>query len=552
MPDKNKQTLKFGFLFLLFILIFFHGINNYIWIRLNQRPPIDDEATHLFSGLRYFDILSHPSLKMFSSLTSVDWSYPPLIPLVAASFALIFGRSATVFTMTNMIYFSGIFVCLYFIGKKIADKKTGILAACIFSFYPLVFHLSRLFMLEIALCFMVTASIALLLYSNNFQNTFVSIIFGIFLGLGLLTKQSFIIFIIGPLLFYLLSSFSFQGVYPRRKVVQNLFVVFFIAATVASWWYISNLRRCIHFLKWAAFKENIMPYDIAVFSLSSFLFYFDALINNQIFLFFFLIFVFAVYLIFRQKEQNRYLPVLFTWIILPYFIFSFIKNKYLYYTLAYAPAIALLSAYGIMKMKQTFLKRTIVALILIVGILQLFFLSYIKIQPIKLVSWVHYGQTKHFKILELKLSPIEDIISGIRYYPKRGEWQQDILAAQIKKTSGKTVILVGVYCFDPARAAKIGFETKEPLVILDSYAIANRAGWEYLLAAERIPSQAVCLSKYACYGQKYQKKDFIISYVELKKITSVSVSLEDYDLIEDLNMPDKSKIYLYKLKNKAM
>ena len=89
----------------------------------------------------------------------------------------------------------------YFLGRRLYDWRTGLVAAFLFSFYPAVYlPVPRTYYVDIALTAIVLIALSCLLRTNSFRNRRVSLVFGVALGLAALTKNAFIIMTIGPIL----------------------------------------------------------------------------------------------------------------------------------------------------------------------------------------------------------------------------------------------------------------------------------------------------------------------------------------------------------------
>ena len=77
----------------LFIL---YGINNYIWLEMNQIPPFDAEGYHLLGGLNCLDIMvGSDSLNAVLKLmkTAAFNFYPPVFHVSMTVFIRLFGVS---------------------------------------------------------------------------------------------------------------------------------------------------------------------------------------------------------------------------------------------------------------------------------------------------------------------------------------------------------------------------------------------------------------------------------------------------------------------------
>ncbi|MFA5156887.1 MAG: glycosyltransferase family 39 protein [Candidatus Omnitrophota bacterium] len=539
-----KKTFSFFHLFLLFLLIVFYGVNNYIWLHLNRYPFVDDEAVHLISATRYMETLSRPGADMFSALAGVDKLYPPFFPFIASLFGLAFGGGAVSIILSNLLFLFGIFVCLYFIGLKMGDARLGLLAALILSLYPMIFQLGRMCMLETALTFTVVAAVTAMIYSDGFKRTKPSALFGLIFGLGVLTKQSYVVLIIGPLL--LIAGVSlFKGSWQdRRRVAGNLLLSFVIGAAVASLWYVPNFKTMLPLAIAAATDSALVPYNIPVFSFWSFSFYLRSLVNEQILFFFFVLLLMATPVFFKRKKDEFFFLFL-VWIIVTYLIRTFIGNKFLYYTVSCLPAVALVTACGIMNMKKDSLRKIIIWLIFIVGFAQYFLISYIHYGHVSLHMAFHTGTEKDkSRMLDIFLFPGTEILAGVKHFPRGGNFKRLELVNAILKGSRGIMPKIGVFGFDPNLENKKDPGKSVIMTKLDSYAGANFDGLNYYLLSQKISYKIFPLN-----SDLDMRVNFIVTPIELEKIDSADfkIPIRDFVPVEEFAMPDTSSVYLYRL-----
>ncbi|MDD5156143.1 MAG: glycosyltransferase family 39 protein, partial [Candidatus Omnitrophica bacterium] len=536
---------KIPHFFILLLLTLFFGVNNYLWLRLNQRPPVDDEAAHLISALRYVTVISGPQAGKLLQLLKVDHTYPPLSALSAALVSFLFGKSTVVFIMSNLIFLFGIFVCLYLIGIKMGDRRVGVLASILLSFYPMFFQLSRMFMIEIALCFMVVASIAALLYSEGFKKLIPSIACGVLLGTGLLTKQFYIIFIAGPLLLAALDSLLKADAVTRWRIGRNIGAFLAIGIFIAAPWYTLNLKHMLRLGPGYLFDPNYVPWDIPVLSFRSLFFYPDTLLNNQVLWFFFLLFIAALFILAKRKKDGLFF-LLLLWIIVPYIFFTFLKNKFLYYTMASLPAIALITAEGIMRIKRNSVKKAIICALLIIGLVQYFSISYVRHRYLAFHIGFDTDIPAQAKFLRISFFPMTDILAGVKYFPQKGDWKYDAIAKRIASESGGAFCNVVVYDIDPNFESKKNHPGAVILTKFKNYGGANPYGLSYYFALGGLPHRVIPLSSYP-QGNTNNKVHFIISPLDLKQDSRGIIKAQNYSLIEEFIMSDASKVYLYKL-----
>ena len=354
----------------LFLIAIFYAINNYFMLKNELPLPIEpDEATHLISSLKHYNILTNPSIKMFKQLLEVNNHYPPLFHFSAAILNVFFGTSRTVSVMTNIIYFLIMLFSVYFIGKKIKDKNTGLFACFILSVFPMVFGMSRWFMLEFALTAMVCLSICCLLYSENFTNRRYSLLFGLSLGLGMLTKWTFVFFIIGPFLYILLSK--------QKKNIRNLTYAIIIGLLISLIWYsvsFESIRSMGLIERFRVANIRISAWEFPWHSLDGLLFYFRSLSFYQISPFFFILFLLSLPLFLRTKIKSK--SILITWVLIPYIILTAIDNKWAHYIMPVLPALALILAISLLAAPFKILRYGLICVAIVGGSLQFFYINH--------------------------------------------------------------------------------------------------------------------------------------------------------------------------------
>ncbi|NIN70249.1 MAG: phospholipid carrier-dependent glycosyltransferase, partial [Anaerolineae bacterium] len=220
---------------------------NWSWLSTNVNVLGWDRPRHLIESLVYNDILRQVDLRsLFTALTYSGY-YPPLFHVSMVAFYKIFGVSMDVAAMVNTVYLAVLLISAYGIGREIGGRGVGILAAFITSSLPMVFAMSRYTYIEFALTAMVALSIWLLLLSRGFTSKRYSLLFGLSVGLGLLTKWTFSLFVFPALMIVLLRAGSLSGL---RKGVHSFslekrwFAVSVgVGLLLTLSWYLPNVQR---------------------------------------------------------------------------------------------------------------------------------------------------------------------------------------------------------------------------------------------------------------------------------------------------------------------
>ena len=226
-------------------LVLFHAINNWIWLSENVTSTGWDKPRHLARSLSYTDMLSPVTVQSLFGMMISDPVRPPLFPASAGIMYKMFGYSADVATMVNVLYMAIALTATYGIGRHWGGRRLGLVATVLLALFPMVYSMSRYFYLEFALTAMVALTVCLLLETDCFQRRGMSLFFGLSLGLGLLTKRTFAIFAIGPVIAVVLTSGLLPALWQRLKQRPKLYWKNTLIALAgglipAAIWYLPN------------------------------------------------------------------------------------------------------------------------------------------------------------------------------------------------------------------------------------------------------------------------------------------------------------------------
>ncbi|SRR6266436_850365 len=159
---------------------------------------------------------------------------PPVYPVFLV-LTMVNGKSYVTIVILQSIIGAGTSLCAYLIGKKLFDRKTGLLAALGVAVYPyFVMHDTAL--QETGLFTFLTAlAILLLLKSRRSASKVVWVIAGLVLGLAVLTRTTLVVFV--PFAFLWLLFLA--GV-TRREALGKTAVVALGFLLVVSPWLLRN------------------------------------------------------------------------------------------------------------------------------------------------------------------------------------------------------------------------------------------------------------------------------------------------------------------------
>jgi 4-amino-4-deoxy-L-arabinose transferase-like glycosyltransferase len=226
-------------------LVLFHAINNWLWLTENVTLTGWDRPRHLAHSLNFARMLSPISIQSLFDVMVSDPVRPPIFPVSAAPLYWFFGWTSDVATMINVLYMAILLAATYGIGKRWAGSVLGMVSVVLLACFPMFYAMSRHFYLEFALTAMVALTVWLLLATSGFQRKGISLLFGLSLGLGLLTKRTFAVFAVGPVIAIILTSGILPALCQRLKQRPKIYWKYGLLAlasglALAALWYLPN------------------------------------------------------------------------------------------------------------------------------------------------------------------------------------------------------------------------------------------------------------------------------------------------------------------------
>lgn len=346
---------KIQIFFILFMLLLFHGLNNY-YILTKSRYCLDPDSVSYFVRIsRTLQIFKNVELNLKSLYETYNEIFrdnfkPPLFFITASSF-LLFGSDKNTIIMSNLIYFAILLFATYGIGEKLYNYKVGILSAFLVSMFPTVFALSRVLIVDFALAAMVALTFYLFAL-DKFDSLKFSLLTGIVIGLGSLIKQSYFLFLL-PILFYF---FLRKNNLKNKKILRNFILSIAIGLFISSFYYIRRSYDYYHVI--FQVKSNINP-----------LYYLQSTLNYQLLPLFSLLFLISILFCFKKKRY--FLPVMVLIIVI---IFSISPNKQIRFTLPILPFIAVIISGFLWSLEK--IRRPLIASLVLFSFLQYFVISY--------------------------------------------------------------------------------------------------------------------------------------------------------------------------------
>ena len=251
------------------------------WLAVDQRAPDGDAGRHLLVAFEFRrNVLEGFELYWFRYEPDQGAVYPPLVFIVGAVGLVLSGLSADAPIMAlNVVFVPLLVVGCYGVGRIAFGQRAGILAAVFALATPVVIAQFHIFLLDLPLTAMVAATAAALLATDRFADRRFAVAAGVLAGLGLLTKQSFVIFV-APLALVIIARGGYRN-------WRNVLICAGLAAAIAAPWYLQHLDAFTRNVGEATSQgEAINPYgpEYTRWSLSNFASYGWTALNIHYFL----------------------------------------------------------------------------------------------------------------------------------------------------------------------------------------------------------------------------------------------------------------------------
>ncbi|MFH1849289.1 MAG: glycosyltransferase family 39 protein [archaeon] len=361
----------------LLLIVLFNAMHNYYILEHDKTELCGDMMGNFYASAFLFNHM--PDQQPYPAHLT---EYPPLLYYATQVMFALFGVSEDVAVMTNAIFLFVLVFGIYSIGFQLRDRATGLLAAFLVTAFNSIIGFSRLYMIEFALTAMVALSIGVLLRTRGFSDRKYSAFFGIVCGLGLLTKWSFGLFIIGPALYSLLCTriTGHRGMCRLRERMINLAFAALIMALLASLWYPSHIMTVAARIEIFSGQRDGPEIGAGGQSLviswlrvsSDYLYH---MFCCQLGPLFFVMSMMSLFFLFRRKYMLIHL-----WFTSSFFIFTVVSTASGLmsprFVVPYLPSFAVLVSLMIQHIRKPQFRKSAILLVIAVGLGQVYWASY--------------------------------------------------------------------------------------------------------------------------------------------------------------------------------
>lgn len=273
---------------------------NILWFRKDDAPPIYDMAYHLSLGWQARKALGNGDL---AGLFTLSDYYPPLVHWTLAIAYFATGPRPAAVLLANLGWAALLALSMYRIGCRMAGPWSAAAAAVAAIWLPMNAWWSREAMLDVPLTACVAAATLLLIEACDSTDRWHWLALGLALGLGMLVKWTFILFLAPPLVLCMIRRMRQRRQSPGKvSPVAHWLDAALVAVVVAFPWYIlhlQNLRKRFS----ATMAEGLAEGDPSVGSLSSVTFYIQSLLSYHLFAVFFVLAVIGVLVALHRRNR---------------------------------------------------------------------------------------------------------------------------------------------------------------------------------------------------------------------------------------------------------
>ena len=410
-------------LYLISFIIVYLLINTY-WLIENTAPPWWDQSWYLQNSEFFYNSLRGDGIISFAK-TFVDsfGAKAPLIALLPLPWYLLGFHNylGVVLTLLTLTFF--FFIVFYKLISKILGPWIALIAVIITGTMPLTYGLSRQFMVEFGLMLFVTLWILLQVFSDHFENSKYNFALGCVLGLGMLMKTTFPIYILGPIIISGIYFLRFKSIHqlPINTYLKNVSVIFLIGALISSTWYLKNFSQVFSFGLSAGLGDLAKDYSMGdPLDFNTILSFWKIVINVGISAYYFFIGIAFLGLVILRKVFSHHSPhnpvttwenkgLLLLWPLFPFVVFSLGVNKDYRYLLPTLPALSALIATVIFTgIRSPKFRSLLIPLALIF--------------PLCLMLYTSFRLPINQNISLLGFDWVSDRFGGYAYRPKSEKW----------------------------------------------------------------------------------------------------------------------------------
>lgn len=372
-PPRRDYPKRVLVALILLGIIGFHIACNYVISSRDSAPIFFDGGDYLRISFKLYQwFLDHQYRQIIYEEVG---GYTSLFVILTFPFYALWGLSQKSAILTNNLFYPILVFSVYGIGRIMHSKRAGLFAVFVLTCLPGIFSLSRTYLFDFAQTAMVALSFWCLLKTEWLDKTGYSILLGVAVGISVNIRPSFLIFFLGPVLYYLYASFRGQEreAYLRKSMNLLLFVISSLPV-MFIFYHKGFMHRVGYQLRVVSTSHRFS--DLSYFDAENILFYLKDLCAVQALGILAALFLgFLVTSFFRNRREERVL--LFTMFLIPYLFFTFVSlnNKDHRFTAPYLIVVALVISISLFEHRNGTARRILFSFVTVLSLFQFLSIS---------------------------------------------------------------------------------------------------------------------------------------------------------------------------------
>jgi 4-amino-4-deoxy-L-arabinose transferase-like glycosyltransferase len=328
---------------------------NIYYFHRSEAPTFWDDASYLTGSLELYDALTNKGILGFAnSFAHLYGTKAPLVCVFPVPVYLIISREYDPRCLVGIGFMILMSIYLFRLGECLWSAREGLLAVAIVQTMPLMYGLSRQFLVDYGLATLVVMWMYYLLCFRGFTARGTVVRLGVLFGLGMLMKITFPLYVGLPTVLAILAHLRADRTWrDARKTIGAIGCILLIGSFVASSWYIPNLKTVMGFAVSAGFGKLSVNYgstNVFSWDVVSNYFLVVTVVGLSCYYVVLSIVLLPVWItsIWRKRtSEMRHALLLLLWIAVPIAVTTFAVNKDVRYISPICPAVALFLAHMI-------------------------------------------------------------------------------------------------------------------------------------------------------------------------------------------------------------
>jgi hypothetical protein len=226
------------------------------WQKRNIAPDPWDQAGYLTLSERMYHQYQQEGISGFwDAFMGMESRRAPLVPAMYVGAYALAGNERLSAHIINYVALVVLCLSVYGIGRRLGGPWCGVCAAWLTMAMPMMFGLFRQLYVEFPLAAAAAAAAYLCVASDGLRRFGLWAPLGIVIGLGLLIKVTFPVFVIGPLAVALFTRSSEEKESSFAAKIVGLLVIAGLASVIAAPWLVRNAAGWTQFA-----QENVSGY----------------------------------------------------------------------------------------------------------------------------------------------------------------------------------------------------------------------------------------------------------------------------------------------------